>query len=71
MDSKRTAKENGERARQKELKNNPGGSLRDGVDGGAGNGNMTDIAGDMGWKGMVLLIVLLIAGYVSYQLFFN
>ena len=71
MDSKRTAKENRERARQKELKNNSGGSLRDGVDGGAGNGNVTDIAGDMGWKGMGLLIVLLIAGYVIYQLFFS
>ena len=71
MDSKRTAQENRERARKKELKNNPGGSLRDGVDSGAGNGNVTDIAGDMGWKGMALLIVLLIAGYVIYQLFFN
>ena len=45
MDEKRAAKENRERARQKELKNNPGGSLRDGVDGGAGNENVTDIAG--------------------------
>ena len=71
MDAKRPVKENRKRARQKELENNPGGSLRDGIDNGTGNGNVTDIAGDMGWKGMALLIVLLIAGYVIYQLFFN
>ena len=71
MDSKRTAKENRERLRKKELKNNPGGSLRDGFDNGAGNGNVTDIAGDMGWKGMGLLIVILVLGYVIYQFFFS
>lgn len=71
MDAKKIANENRERLRQNEMKNNPGGSLRDGFDNGAGNGNVTDIAGDMGWKGMGLLIVILIIGYVIYQLFFN
>ncbi|EGA91417.1 hypothetical protein GPDM_01080 [Planococcus donghaensis MPA1U2] len=45
--------------------------MRDGFDRGAGSGNVTDIAGDMGWKGMALLIVVLIVGYVIYQLFLN
>ena len=71
MDARKTAKETRERLRQNELKNNPGGSARDGFDGGAGNGNVTDIAGDMGWKGMGLLIVILILGYVIYRFFFN
>lgn len=71
MESRKTAKETRERLRQNELKRNPGGSARDGFDKSAGNGNVTDIAGDMGWKGMVLLILVLILGYVIYQFFFN
>lgn len=64
MDSKKTAKENRERLRQSELKHNPGGSMRDGFNNG-------DAAGDMGWKGMALLIAVLILGYVIYRFFFS
>ena len=71
MESRKTAKESRERLRQKELKRNPGGSLRDGFDRGAGNGNVPDIAGDMGWKGMLLLVLILFLGYVLYQFFFS
>jgi len=65
-----TPKEKRERLRQQELKNNPGGSLRDGFNRGE-NGNLTDLTGGMGWKGTILLIVFLIVGYVLYKLFFN
>ncbi|WP_282020750.1 DUF6366 family protein [Planomicrobium okeanokoites] len=71
MDSKETSQEKRERLRQNELKNNPTGSLRDGLDRGMGVGNVSDVAGDMGWKGMGLLILVLFFGYVLYQLFFS
>ena len=71
MESRKTAKENREGLRHKEHKRNPGGSLRDGFDRGASNGNVPDIAGDMGWKGMLLLILILFLGYVLYQFFFS
>ena len=71
MELRKTAKENRERLRHKEHKRNPGGSLRDGFDSGASNGNVPDIAGDMGWKGMLLLILILFLGYVLYQFFFS
>ena len=63
MDSKKTAKENREHLRQEELKQNPGRSLRDGF----GNSD----AGDMGWKGMALLILILFLAYVIYRFFFS
>ncbi|MDJ0333058.1 DUF6366 family protein [Planococcus sp. S3-L1] len=71
MDSKETSQEKRERLRQNELKNNPTGSLRDGLDRGMGVGNINDVAGDMGWKGMGLLILMLFLGYVIYQFFFS
>lgn len=70
MGSKERPEEQRERLRQKELKNNPTGSLRDGLNRGE-SGNLQDISGDMGWKGMLLLILVLIVGYVVYTLFFS
>jgi hypothetical protein len=57
-----------ERLRQKELKNNPTGSLNDSINRGS-SGNLTDLIGGLGWKGMGGLIVVLIVGYVLYKLF--
>ncbi len=71
MNKQKTPQEKRSQLRQNEQKNNSAGNLRDGFDNGAGSGNLTDIAGDMGWKGMTLLILVLLAGYVIYQLFFN
>jgi len=65
-----TPKERRERIRQQELKNNPGGALRDGFSRGGENGNLTDLTDGMGWKGTGILIVVLIVGYVLYKLFF-
>jgi hypothetical protein len=56
-----------ERLRQKELKNNPTGTLHDAVNRGD-SVNLTDLAGGMGWKGMGILILVLIVGYVLYKL---
>ena len=71
MESRKIAKERRELLRQNELKENPGGSMRDGLDNGAGKGNLTDIAGNIGWRGIVLLILLLFLGYTIYQFFFS
>lgn len=64
-----TPKEKREGLRQKELIKNPGGALSDGFNRGE-NGNLTDLTGGMGWKGTVILIVVLIVGYVLYKIFF-
>ena len=68
MDSKKkeTPEEKRERLRQNELKNNPTGSLNDGINrGSAGNLN------GMGWKETLVLILVLLIGYIAYQLFFS
>lgn len=62
-----TPKEKRERLRQEELKKNPHGALRDGLNRGE-NGNITDLVGDLGWKGTGILIIVLIVGYVLYKL---
>ncbi|ANU27093.1 DUF6366 family protein [Planococcus versutus] len=69
MNMQKTPQEKRNHLKQNEQKNNPGGNVRDGLDNGAGSGNLTDIAGDMGWKGMTLLILVLFAGYVIYVSF--
>ncbi|MFJ7362520.1 DUF6366 family protein [Peribacillus frigoritolerans] len=60
-----TPEEKRERLRQEELKKNPIGTLKDGF-----NGNLADLVGSLGWKGKGILIVVLIVGYVFYELFF-
>lgn len=71
MVPKKESPETREHLRQKELKKNPTDSLRDGLDRGIGMGNLGDAAGDMGWKGTGLFILVLFFGYVLYQLFFS
>ena len=71
MEPKKESSERRERLRQEEQKRNPAGSLRDGLDRGMGLGNLSDVAGDMGWKGTGLFILVLFLGYIIYQLFFG
>ena len=70
MGSKETPQELRERLRQKELKNNPTGNIHDALNRASGGGNLTDLTGGMGWKGLGMLIVLLLVGYVLYKSFF-
>lgn len=58
-----------ERLRQEEHKKNPTGSLKDAFNRGE-TGNLTDLVGGLGWKGTGILIIVLIVGYVLYNLFF-
>ena len=64
-----TPEEKRERLRQEELKKNSTGVLRDGFNR-AENGNLADLVGGLGWKGTGILIIVLIVGYVLYNLFF-
>lgn len=68
MDSKKkeTPEEKRERLRQSELKNNPTGSLNDGINRGT-SGNLNG----MGWKETLIVVLVLFIGYMIYQLFFN
>ncbi|WP_440603586.1 DUF6366 family protein [Bacillus sp. GB_SG_008] len=66
MGSKETPKEKRERLRQNELKNNPTGSLNEGLKR-EENGNLVDLSGGMGWKGTGLLIL----GFIIYNCIFR
>ncbi|MDM5186377.1 DUF6366 family protein [Bacillus sp. DX4.1] len=70
MGSKETPEEKRERLRQNELKNNPTGSLNDGLKR-SENGNLVDLVGGMGWKGTGILILVLILGYITYNYIFS
>ncbi|MEI4827987.1 DUF6366 family protein [Bacillus sp. FJAT-53711] len=70
MGSKETPKEKRERLRQNELKNNPTGSLNEGLKK-AENGNLVDLSGGMGWKGTGLLILVLVLGFIIYNFIFR
>lgn len=56
--------------RQSELKNNPTGSLNDGLNR-AESGSHADMTGGMNWKGTGILILLLVLGYIIYSYFFS
>lgn len=56
------------RIRQSELKNNPTGSLQDGLNR-AETGSPVDMTGGMNWKGTALVILLLVLAYIIYTYF--
>lgn len=70
MDSKETPKEKRERLKQNELKNNPTGSLNEGLKR-AENGNLVDLSSGMGWRGTSLLILVLVLGFIIYNFIFR
>lgn len=70
MSSKETPEEKRERLRQNELKNNPTGSLHEGLKR-TENGNLVDLTGGMSWKGIGILILVLILGLIIYNFIFG
>ncbi|WP_242308679.1 DUF6366 family protein [Bacillus cereus group sp. BfR-BA-01331] len=70
MSSKESPEEKRERMRQGELKNNPTGSLNDGLNR-AELGSPADMTGGMNWKGTGILILVLVLGYIIYSYFFS
>ncbi|EOP08931.1 MULTISPECIES: DUF6366 family protein [Bacillus] len=67
---KESPEEKRERIRQSELKNNPTGSLKDGLNR-AETGSPVDMAGGMNWRGTALVILVLVLGYIIYTYFFS
>ncbi len=67
---KELPEEKRERIRQSELKNNPTGSLQDGLNR-AETGSPVDMTGGMNWKGTALVILLLVLAYIIYTYFFS
>ncbi|EMI9088443.1 hypothetical protein COD05_09905 [Bacillus cereus] len=67
---KESPEEKRERIRQSELKNNPTGSLKDGLNR-AETGRPVDMAGGMNWRGTALVILVLVLGYIIYTYFFS
>ena len=68
--NKESPEEKRERMRQSELKSNPTGSLRDGLNR-AETGSPVDITGGMKWKGTGIIILVLLLGYIVYTYFFS
>ncbi|PGD65950.1 DUF6366 family protein [Bacillus wiedmannii] len=67
---KESPEEKRERIRQSELKNNPTGSLKDGLNR-AECGSPVDMTGGMNWKGTALVILVLVLSYIIYTYFFS
>ncbi|GMR68596.1 DUF6366 family protein [Bacillus cereus] len=67
---KESPEEKRELIRQSELKNNPTGSLKDGLNR-AETGSPVDMTGGMNWKGTGLVILVLVLGYIIYTYFFS
>ncbi|MBM7651100.1 DUF6366 family protein [Neobacillus cucumis] len=57
-----------ERLRQEELRRNPMGNMNDAFNR-AGSGNLADLAGSLGWKGIGVIILVIIIGFVVASIF--
>lgn len=61
--SKESQENQRERLRQKELKNNPTGNMHDSFNR-ANGGGLVDVVNSLGWKGMGVAVLIIIAGIV-------
>ncbi|CAM4163706.1 phage capsid protein [Bacillus manliponensis] len=59
-----------ERLRQEELKRNPTGTMNDAFNR-TEAGNFADLVGSLGWKGLGVLIVVIIIGFIVTSIFFK
>ncbi|WP_018393173.1 DUF6366 family protein [Bacillus sp. 37MA] len=69
-EDKETPERTRERLRQAELKRNPTGNMNDAFNK-AGTGNLADLAGSLGWKGIGILILVILIGFVLASIFFK
>ncbi|AWP27685.1 hypothetical protein PVOR_19189 [Paenibacillus vortex V453] len=56
-----------ERLRQEELENNPFGHMNNGM--GRAQYSLVDLVGSLGWKGTLVLIIVIIVGLIVAQYF--
>ncbi|RSL30641.1 hypothetical protein D7Z54_25105 [Salibacterium salarium] len=68
--NKETPKRRRERLRQGELRKNPSGNMND-ASHKANSSGLVDLVNSLGWKGMGILIVVIIVGYIIASLFFG
>lgn len=64
-----TSERKRERLRQAELKRNPSGNMNDALNRG-GAGNLSDLAGSLGWKGIGIIILVIVIGFLLTSIFF-
>lgn len=57
-----------ERLKQEEIKRNPAGNVNDAFNRSEA-GNLSGLAGSLGWKGLGILITVLIIGFIVVSLF--
>jgi len=57
-----------ERLKQEEIKRNPAGNVNDAFNRSEA-GNLSGLAGSLGWKGLGILITVLIIGFIVVPLF--
>ncbi|MDR4947958.1 DUF6366 family protein [Neobacillus cucumis] len=57
-----------ERLRQEELRRNPTGNMNDAFNR-AESGNLADLVGSLGWRGIGVIILVIIIGFVVASIF--
>ncbi|MGG4381813.1 DUF6366 family protein [Priestia megaterium] len=57
-----------ERLKQEEIKRNPAGNVNDAFNR-SETGNLSGLAGSLGWKGLGVLIAIIIIGFIAASLF--
>ncbi|MET3684640.1 hypothetical protein ABIC37_000149 [Priestia megaterium] len=67
-EDKETPERKRERIKQEEIKRNPAGNANDGFNRSEA-GNLSALAGSLGWKGLGILITVLIIGFIVVSLF--
>jgi hypothetical protein len=70
MRDKETPEQLRERLRQQEIKSNPTGNLNDSLNR-VNNGNHVDLVGSLGLKGIGILILAIVLGFIIYSVFFH
>ena len=58
-----------ERLRQAELKRNPSGNMNDALNRG-GAGHLSDVAGSLGWKGIGIIILVIVIVFLLTSILF-
>ncbi|WP_195694849.1 DUF6366 family protein [Priestia megaterium] len=68
-EDKETPERRRERLKHEEVKRNPTGNMNDAFNRNNEAGNLSGLAGSLGWKGLGILITVLIIGFIVVSLF--
>ncbi|MCM3021282.1 DUF6366 family protein [Priestia megaterium] len=67
-EDKETPERKRERLKQEEIKRNPAGNVNDGFNRSEA-GNLSGLAGSLSWKGLGVLIAVIIIGFIAASIF--